>query len=185
MLRERAVLDFLATVAERGTTDAEYLRRPHDLAAWAVQARVLTEPVPVTLGDLAQAVALREAMYRLLDALIDGTPLPAADRDAVNAAVRHALPVRQLTSSGTVTRTGTIDAVLASLAADCLELYDSPDRQLLRRCDDPTCTRLYLDRSRGRRRRWCDMKGCGDRAKAAAYRRRHGDTATASAPRSA
>jgi predicted RNA-binding Zn ribbon-like protein len=49
-------------------------------------------------------------------------------------------------------------------------------RALLRRCDDPKCTRLFIDRSRGGRRRWCDMKGCGDRAKAAAYRRRHRHT---------
>ena len=175
MLHERTVLDFLATVAERGTTDLEYLRRPEDLAAWAVEARVLSEPVPVTPGELAGAVALREAMYRLLDTAIDRVPPSPEDRDLVNAAARHDLPVRQLTGSGTVLRTGTVDAVLALLAADCLELYDSPDLQVLSRCDDARCTRLYLDHSRGGRRRWCDMKGCGDRAKAAAYRRRrHG-----------
>jgi predicted RNA-binding Zn ribbon-like protein len=184
MLQERTVLDFLATVAERGTTDFEYLRRPEDLAAWAVEARVLSGPVRVTPGDLAGAVALREAMYRLLDAALDRVSPSPEDRDLVNAAARRALPVRQLTGSGVVLRTGTVGAVLALLAADCLELYDSPDLQLLSRCDDPRCTRLYLDRSRGGRRRWCDMKGCGDRAKAAAYRRRHQGTATTTAPRS-
>ena len=178
MLHERTVLDFLATVAERGTTQVEYLRRPDDLAAWAVEARVLSEPVPVTPGVLAGAVALREAMYRLLDAAIDGLSPSREDRDVVNAAARHALPVRQLTGSGDVLRTGTVGAVLALLAADCLELYAGPDRQVLSRCDAPRCTRLYLDRSRGGRRRWCDMKGCGDRAKAAAYRRRHHGAAT-------
>lgn len=184
MLRERIVLDFLATVAERGTTDFEYLRRPEDLAAWAVEARVLSEPVPVPPGALAGAVALREAMYRLLDAAIDGVPPAPEDRDLVNAAARQALPVRQLTGSNTVLRTGNVHAVLALLAADCLELFDSPDLRVLSRCDDPRCTRLFVDHSRGGRRRWCDMKGCGDRAKAAAYRRRHNGPASTTTPRS-
>ena len=30
----------------------------------------------------------------------------------------------------------------------------------------------YLDRSRGRRRRWCQMERCGSRAKVAEYRKR-------------
>ncbi|PYC65712.1 hypothetical protein C7C45_27955 [Micromonospora arborensis] len=32
--------------------------------------------------------------------------------------------------------------------------------------------RVRRVRSRGARRRWCGMRGCGDRAKAAAYRQR-------------
>jgi predicted RNA-binding Zn ribbon-like protein len=69
-------------------------------------------------------------------------------------------------------RYGDTDAVLALLARDCLDLFDSPDRAALRWCADLTCTRAFIDRSRGQRRRWCGMKGCGNRAKAAEYRRR-------------
>jgi predicted RNA-binding Zn ribbon-like protein len=71
-----------------------------------------------------------------------------------------------------VDRTGDIDAVFAVLARDCLDLHDSADRHALRWCADEHCTRAFIDRSRGLRRRWCGMRGCGDRAKAAAYRRR-------------
>ncbi|RJO76891.1 CGNR zinc finger domain-containing protein [Nocardia panacis] len=35
--------------------------------------------------------------------------------------------------------------------------------------------RRYLDTSRGNARRWCDMTICGNRAKSAAFRARHGD----------
>jgi predicted RNA-binding Zn ribbon-like protein len=34
------------------------------------------------------------------------------------------------------------------------------------------CRMLFLDRSRGRRRRWCSMAECGNRAKVAAHRER-------------
>jgi predicted RNA-binding Zn ribbon-like protein len=54
-----------------------------------------------------------------------------------------------------------------------LDLHGDADRPLLSRCADDRCTRPFVDRSRGHRRRWCGMRGCGDRAKAAAYRARH------------
>jgi len=169
---DRPVLDFLATIAERGTTDEEKLQTGEDLARWAAQAGLTQDALTVTPGELAAAVELREAAYRLLGARIDGTPAGEPDRARVNAAARRPAPVPQLGAEGALTRTGRLDAVLAALARDCLELAAGPDGELLRRCDDSACTRLFVDRSRGGRRRWCDMKGCGDRAKAAAYRQR-------------
>jgi predicted RNA-binding Zn ribbon-like protein len=77
-----------------------------------------------------------------------------------------------LDRTGAVRRVGGLDAALAALAADVLDLHGDADRELLSRCADPRCTRPFVDRSRGRRRRWCGMRGCGDRAKAAAYRAR-------------
>ena len=166
------MLDFLSTIAERGTTDAEKLQRPEDFAAWISASGLATGRVSVSSDQLARAIALREAMYRVLCARIDGARPGRRDRELVNAAARGQRPIPQLATSGAVSRGGTADAVLAALACDCIDLFDGPDRELLRRCEDANCTRLFIDRSRGRRRRWCDMKGCGDRAKAAAYRRR-------------
>ncbi len=178
---DRFVLDYAATIAERGTTDDEKLRRPEDFAAWAVEAGLVSEPPEVTGRQLAVAIELREALYRMLSAALDGTAPAGEDRDLVNHAARRPRPVSQLLPSGAVTRTGTVEAVLAELACDCLALLGSEQRTLLRRCADPKCTRLFIDRSRGRRRRWCDMKGCGDRAKAAVYRQRHANAPPAGA----
>jgi predicted RNA-binding Zn ribbon-like protein len=43
----------------------------------------------------------------------------------------------------------------------------------VRRCADAGCTRVFHDESKNGRRRWCDMKSCGNRAKAARHRRAH------------
>lgn len=166
---DRPVLDFLATIAERGTTDEEKLEAPCDLADWALESALTTGRPTVSAAQLAAAIDLREAAYRTLGALIDGVPPRPKDRALINAAATRPRPTPQLTASGGVARAGGIDAVLAALACDCVELVAGPDRERLRRCGDATCTRLFVDRSRGGRRRWCDMKGCGDRAKAAAY----------------
>ena len=172
-IADRPVLDFVATVAERTTVNEEKLRSPADLADWVRQSRIVDNPPTVTTGQLEQAKQLREALFALVSGLIDGTPPPPADRDLVNAAALRPRPTVQLSSNGEVSRYGDIDAVLAVLAQDCLDLFDSADRQALHWCADPRCTRPFIDRSRGHRRRWCGMKGCGDRAKAAAYRARN------------
>jgi predicted RNA-binding Zn ribbon-like protein len=169
---DRPVLDFVATVAERGTTHVDKLPTTDALARWVAESGLVERRVSVSARDLARAKQLREAMFALLTALIDRTRPREADRRLVNRAAAGARPVNQLSASGHVRRVGDLDAVLALLATDCIELFDGPERDLLARCADSACTRLFIDRSRGRRRRWCEMKGCGDRAKAAAYRRR-------------
>jgi predicted RNA-binding Zn ribbon-like protein len=42
----------------------------------------------------------------------------------------------------------------------------------VRRCADSRCPRVFFDRTKNGRRRWCDMSTCGNRAKAARHRAR-------------
>lgn len=173
---DRPALNFVATVAERGSTDVEQLQTGEDLVRWVAQSGLTRDPLHVTDAQLDGARGLREAMSALITALIDRTPPRLVDREVVNAAAARPRPRIRLTAAGAVHRTGDLDSVLALLAEDCLALFDGPDRDSLSRCADPMCTRPFIDRSRGHRRRWCGMKGCGDRAKAVAYRQRHRTT---------
>lgn len=171
-MADRPVLDFVATVAARDTTREEKLREPEDLARWVTAAGLLDAPPAVTVDGLDHGKALREALFALLTALIEETSPHPDDLEVINDAAARPRPVLRLDGDG-LHREGDLDAALAALADDALDLFGSPDRNLLHWCADPACTRPFLDRSRGGRRRWCDMKSCGDRAKAAAYRRRH------------
>ena len=170
-IADRPVLDLLSTIAERGTRDDEKLQSEQDLASWIEQSGIVDTAPPVTNQALERAKALREAMFRLVASLIEHQTPSATDRALVNAAAEASPPLLRLDDDG-LHRYGDVDAVLALFARDCLDLFDSPDRAALRWCANPNCTRPFIDRSRGQRRRWCGMKGCGDRAKAAAYRRR-------------
>ncbi|WP_444947670.1 CGNR zinc finger domain-containing protein [Micromonospora ureilytica] len=170
-IADRPALDFLPTLAERGHADVEQLIAPRDVADWAVQAGIVERTPAVDDAGLRHAKALREAMFRLVQALINGTEAATSDRELVNGAAAGPLPTLRLDVDG-VHRNGDLDAILTVLARDCLELHASDDRLALRWCADEHCTRAFVDRSRGARRRWCGMRGCGDRAKAAAYRRR-------------
>lgn len=168
----RPALDFVATVAERGRSNVEHLTQPSDLTGWIRLAGIVDNRVAVEADDLARAIALREASYASISALVDGTSVSRRDRRLINAAAARPGPSVKLTAQNGVDRRGDLDAVLSVLAVDVIDLHRSPDRALLRWCANDYCTRPFIDRSRGNRRRWCGMAGCGDRAKAAAYRER-------------
>ncbi|MFI7439716.1 CGNR zinc finger domain-containing protein [Nonomuraea indica] len=97
----------------------------------------------------------------------------AGDREVVNrfAAVP---PTRvRLDEAGRAERAGDLAAALSTVARQAVELLGGPQAVPIKECGAGTCTRLYVDTSRGRARRWCDMQECGNRAKAAGFRARH------------
>lgn len=62
------------------------------------------------------------------------------------------------------------------LAADCgmavAFLIAAGEQDRLRECEAPGCTRILVDFSRNRSRRYCDSRTCGNRLHVAAYRER-------------
>ncbi|MCL4370559.1 MAG: CGNR zinc finger domain-containing protein [Chloroflexi bacterium] len=59
--------------------------------------------------------------------------------------------------------------MLWPVARSAGELLTSSELGRVRKCAGYPCGRLFLDTSRNQSRRWCDMKSCGNLAKA----RRH------------
>ncbi|MEU4684731.1 CGNR zinc finger domain-containing protein [Streptomyces xinghaiensis] len=75
-------------------------------------------------------------------------------------------------------------ALLSDVARDAIRLLTDPvARGRLRECEGDSCSRVYLDTSRGRRRRWCSSEICGNRERVARHRRR--STARTSRPSAA
>src|SRR3954470_3202100 len=63
--------------------------------------------------------------------------------------------------------------LLGALARDAVELLTDPAlRAGLRQCEGDNCPIVYVDSSRGRRRRWCSSEVCGNRERVARHRRR-------------
>ena len=63
-------------------------------------------------------------------------------------------------------------SLLLPVAEQLAKLVCSPDFRWIKACEGPKCTLLFLDLTRRRRRRWCSMTVCGNRAKQAAHRQR-------------
>ncbi len=168
-------LDFAGTVKARATTFDDFLATPADLDEWLLAAELLDTPAHCDAATLDRAVCLREAAYRLAMAAASDEPFADADRKIVNELAGGELPRLTLRSDATITRHGAPDAALAAIARSAIEMLGGPERGLIKQCGRVECTRLYLDTSRGKSRRWCDMTICGNRAKSAAFRARHAD----------
>jgi predicted RNA-binding Zn ribbon-like protein len=132
-------------------------------------------------ADSLWLVALRELrghVGQLVRAELDGRPA-VGSLEHINAAAREAPPAPCAVrgADGTLVRALHTDpgctALLALLARDAVDLLTDPvARGRLRRCEGDNCPLIYLDTSRGRRRRWCSSEVCGNRERVARHRRR-------------
>ncbi|WP_106184913.1 CGNR zinc finger domain-containing protein [Umezawaea tangerina] len=164
-------LDFAGTVGSRRTDRVELLTGPADLAAWTTAAGLVDVAPDVDERGFADALVLREEVYRLAVAARDGedyTDLALLNDHAARPPVAVGLG-----ADGGIVRTGDLAAVLATVGRAAVDLLARPLAAQVRECGADTCTRLYVDHSRRGARRWCDMKRCGNRVKASQFRARH------------
>ena len=168
----RRCLDFVGTVKHRHSSREELLTEPELLSDWAVQAGLLDAAVGVTDDDVATAIELREAIYRTVTARLEGRRPQHADVDLLNELASQPQLTPRLLRTGATRREGTTSQLLASLAADLLDLLAGTDIENVKHCAHPDCTCLYLDASRVKNRQWCGMGACGNRAKVQAFRAR-------------
>nr|WP_119589962.1 CGNR zinc finger domain-containing protein [Streptomyces scabiei] len=169
-------LDLLAT-----THPEEQLDTPDALRTWITAARLVPEGThlaPVTPHWLVDFRELRGHIGQLVHAVPDRDPADlslARVNDLACAPTPAPRAVR--TGDGTLTRTlhHTPDraSLLALIARDTVELLTDPAaRAALRRCAGDNCPIVYVDTSRGLRRRWCSSEICGNRERVARHRRR-------------
>lgn len=167
-------LDLCATVGRRRSGHPlERLTDPERARAWLGGAGL--PDVPIQDDDLADLRRLREAGHHVVGSRIPGWEImaSAADVEMVSSWSRRALPGPWLVRDPDGVRArepeATFETVLVGLAREFVSLAATGDERL-RACDGSDCGMLYLDASRGRRRRWCSMGRCGNRAKVSRFR---------------
>lgn len=192
LLGGHPALDFVNTLDWRGRAAAEggpeeTLVSYAALLAWCRRAGILTAPTATELERLAakaparaeavrgEALALREAVFHLADAVRQGRTTPKADLAILNRCLLEYPEGRALAPSqgrlvwrshGDGIDLGSPLGAIARLAADLLV---TAEPESIRCCAGPGCGWLFHDTSPNKRRRWCSMEACGNRAKA----RRH------------
>src|ERR1035441_1603368 len=128
-----------------------------------------------------KSIVLRESLYRTFSAIAAGMHVPPADVQEINDFALVALQHRKLARTNREYRwewqfdgSDLLDRILWPVAESAAELLTSEARAAIRECRAPDCEWLFLDHSRNRSRRWCDMKSCGNRQKARRhYQRAH------------
>jgi len=170
-------------MATLGNRCVERLPDPSALQAWLRAAGLMGRGVALDDADLEAARELRAALFGVIDAVLHDSPAPPASLAVINAAAAVPTPVPRLLQGDQRVRVQwpAADAAqaLGRLARDVIDLLAGPERALLRECAAEDCSGIYVDASRGRRRRWCSSARCGNRARVAAHRARRRDPAEA------
>ncbi len=171
---EHLAFRYTATLSDRaGSAPFERLTTPARLRLWLAANR-LDPGRDATEEELAAAIALREAIYRLGAATATGDPRSPRDIAVLNSAASKR-PALELAEEGMRWRLAGADAVHAALAVvahDAITLLGGEDAGRVKTCDGPDCAGLYLDTSRGGNRRWCSMNTCGNKNKKTRMRTR-------------
>jgi predicted RNA-binding Zn ribbon-like protein len=187
---EHVALDFVNTLDDRYSPGgpqellpsyAELLRfcREAGLLTHAEAARLSALPEASQEKGLRSATDLRELLARICYRALEGRAPSAEDRIALEqwsaACARH----RELRwKHGHLAwewkpMPDDAEAPALLIAQRALELLTADEPPSLHACASGTCRWLFLDTSKNRTRRWCDMKTCGNRAKARRYSAAH------------
>ena len=173
----RISLDLMATLGNRC---GERLPDPAALEGWLLAGGLVAERCGADEDDLTSTRALRGALFGVVDAELHGERPSAEDLETINAAAAVPAHAPRLALAGGGLRRDRaaprVAELLGAIARDAIDLLTGPQRALLRECAAEDCSGIYVDGSRGRRRRWCSTARCGNRARVAAHRARRRST---------
>jgi predicted RNA-binding Zn ribbon-like protein len=164
--------DFVNTVDKE--TGEEQLGSPEALAGWLSEHDLAGADEAFAHADVAGAIAIREHLRALLLANNGGELDPDVPAALTAAADRAQLTVA-LDADGrarVTSRAAGIDRVAGRLLGIVARAQADGTWERLKACPWHTCHFAFYDHSRNRSRTWCSMAVCGNRAKAAAYRKR-------------
>jgi len=185
---EDLCLNYANTLSWRGSNaPAEKLHGLADILRWTEQSEVVQPAGSQQLRRwsrdhqaqaaeiFAEAIALREVVFRIFSAIAVGASVPAREFAVLKAALADAPSRSRLARAGS--RWGwfleqdqpSVAGVLAPVLWSAGDLMLNAATRPIRRCANEECLWLFIDQSKNSTRRWCDMNSCGNRAKA----RRH------------
>ncbi len=180
----RLSLDFVNTADWRNIDGhLEYINSYGELISWGGHAGALSDFEVNLLGQEAErhpgeakgvyesAMKLRGALLEIFHHRCRGESPAEGNLKIFNHAISKAMSHLTLSMekgrfcwdwSGKVPA---LDKVLWPVVKDAADLLTSEISGRIRSCAGERCGWLFLDTSRNRSRRWCDMKECGNRAK--------------------
>jgi len=184
-------LDFANTVDNRTSErETDLLIDYSRLLQWGEESGAIPRKTAEKLNHLAsespgnaqlvvrRAVQLRDAVYDLFSAVAQRRGIPGTALGTLNRAAQVASEHAQVVAANRhfnwdwMSPEIHLDSMLWPVARAAAELLTSEDLANVRQCASETCAWVFLDRTKNHRRRWCDMKTCGNRNKARRYYQR-------------
>jgi predicted RNA-binding Zn ribbon-like protein len=161
----------------------EHLQSGENVIDWARHAKVLTEKDHRQLARrlaanrrlasrlLAQTVALRDLIYAIGRAIATGAQPRGKDMDRLVQIHADCLARARLVPAATAfawvwnPAEAPVEAILGPVALSAMTLLAGSDLSRIKQCPGDHCGWLFFDTTKNKRRRWCEMEVCGNRAK--------------------
>jgi predicted RNA-binding Zn ribbon-like protein len=161
----------------------EHLQSAQNVIDWARHAKVLTEKDHRQLARrlaadarlrsrlLAQTIALRDLIYAIGTAIAAGARPRGKDMDRLVRIHADCLArARLIPAAATFAwvwdpAEQPVEAILGPVALSAMSLLSGSDLSRVKQCPGDHCGWLFFDTTKNKRRRWCEMEVCGNRAK--------------------
>ncbi len=182
-------LDYANTVGMHASENpVEQMHSFNDLTSWSVQIGLLTDDQAKNMVRAAaehpgkaeevyqMAISLREALYHIFSAEAAGLEPFVDYTNTFNSVLSRAIKHLNFKKSGNTYTWELIEVEreferqLWPIAISAAELLISAKLERVGECaDDDGCGWLFMDTSKNKSRRWCDMDDCGSRSKSKRY----------------
>jgi len=177
------VLDLVNTVNARDGDPVDWLDSYPRVLDWAALTAQFDESLLAELKRINEAEPaagslalrrlreLRETIHDVLAATIRNDPAPEKTLRRLEARWKHAVALARFTVTDHHTRlelnleSSRLDYISHELALRAVDLLRAFPGARTRICAGRKCGWLFIDRSKGGQRRWCDMATCGNAAK--------------------
>lgn len=176
-LGDHLAMDLLNTEARVQGHAFDFWTSNQDVLRWLAQNGVTPTGKQTAPADLLpRGRELRAVVRDLVTARKQGGRL---DIDALNPFLHPYLTSPQLQRDAEghlvltrVARGDTTASLLGPVAEAAAVLLAEGDFDLVRQCEHEDCVLWFYDRTKSHKRRWCSMALCGNRHKAAQFRKR-------------
>ena len=180
-------LDLVNTVGYIASENpTEKLNSFSDLIEWSKQGKLIANDEAKRLSAeteknvleaqkvFRRVLRLRKSLYDICKSIINKEEISGKDLTVLNNELSRAMSKAEIFSQESELiwdwKKNNLERILFLLTRTAAQLLTSSDLEKVKCCSGASCGWLFYDTSKNNRRQWCDMRDCGNLAKAKRFR---------------
>ncbi len=179
MLGDHLAMDLLNTEARDDGKAVEFWNTDDDVLHWLARYGIVpsAEGKAFTTGELlTQAKVLRALARQLITEFKEEKSPEISELNQYLHAFETTPSLTKDTEGklklSRISHSNSIGTLLGPVAEAVAQLLVEGNFTLVKQCEHPDCILWFYDRTKAHKRRWCSMALCGNRYKAAQFRKR-------------
>jgi predicted RNA-binding Zn ribbon-like protein len=180
-------LDFVNTVGNISSANpTEKLNSLSDLIEWSKQGKLISNDEAIAIFTeteknileseklFKRVLRFRKSIYDIFRSIINREEISSKDLRVFNNELSRAMSKAEIFHHESELvwdwKNNSLERIPFLIARIAAQLLTSSDLEKLKCCSGENCGWLFCDTSKNKRRQWCDMRDCGNLAKAKRFR---------------